>query len=247
VNHVNYLNYNVTPNPYYTFIFAQLITLNYHQMRKINLFLGIAFIALTVVSCKNEKETKAQKSIDTYIVYVDSLGNLDRVLLQTNWSDIDASYQTKTSEAEIALQDLIDKEKAEKDIQASKEKYEALRAEMAATSVANAKQRVRNHLFGEGKISDDMNFSWVNKDNILGVYQQFVDAAEKNKDSYSREDWDEIKLMYETLDSRKNTVENEGLTTADNRKIAGLKLKFAPLLTVKRIDAKSTEMEKAKE
>jgi hypothetical protein len=26
---------------------------------------------------------------------------------------------------------------------------------------------MRNSLFGEGKIGDDMNFDWVNKDNIL--------------------------------------------------------------------------------
>jgi hypothetical protein len=39
----------------------------------------------------------------------------------------------------------------------------------------------------------------------LGVYDQFVNTVQTNKDKYSREDWDEIKLMYEALDSRKNT------------------------------------------
>jgi hypothetical protein len=51
------------------------------------------------------------------------------------------------------------------------------------------------------KIGEDMNFSWVNKDNI-GIYQNFV-TVDNNKDAYSREDWDEVKLMYEALDSRK--------------------------------------------
>jgi hypothetical protein len=49
-----------------------------------------------------------------------------------------------------------------------------------------------------------MNFDW-NKDNIHNVYQQFVHTVEDNKDAYSREDWDEVKLMYEALDSRKHT------------------------------------------
>jgi hypothetical protein len=53
--------------------------------------------------------------------------------------------------------------------------------------------------------------------------------------------------MYEALDSRKNTVEKEGLTSSDNRKIAGLKLKFAPMYTLNRMGAKSEEMEKAKQ
>jgi hypothetical protein len=44
-----------------------------------------------------------------------------------------------------------------------------------------------------------MNFAWVNKDNIHNVYQQFVHTVEDNKDKYTREDWDEIKLMYEAL------------------------------------------------
>jgi hypothetical protein len=63
----------------------------------------------------------------------------------------------------------------------------------------------RNSLFGEGKISEDMNFDWVNKDNIHNVYQ-FVHTVEDNKDTYSREDWDEVKLMYEALDSRKTLL-----------------------------------------
>jgi hypothetical protein len=47
-----------------------------------------------------------------------------------------------------------------------------------------AQQLMRNSLFGEGKISEDMNFDWVNKDNIHNVYQQFVLFVEDNKDAY---------------------------------------------------------------
>ena len=108
-------------------------------------------------------------------------------------------------------------------------------------------QKLRNALFGEGKIGDDMNFNWVNASNIHRVYQQFIHTAEDRKDSYSREDWDEVKLMYEALDSRKNTVEKEGLTAEDNRKIAGLKFKFAPMLKLNRMGAKSEEMKEAKQ
>jgi hypothetical protein len=41
-------------------------------------------------------------------------------------------------------------------------------------------------LFGEEKMAN-MNFSWVNKDNILGIYQNFVNTVDNNKDAYSRE------------------------------------------------------------
>lgn len=220
-------------------------------MKKRNLFLGVAIISLVFASCKDEKAIQAEKSVDTYVVYVDSIGNIDAAEARTNWQAIDDSYQIRVTEAELALENLKEREAAQARIDASKAKYEALKAQMEADMQAeaatNTKQVLRNALFGEGKIGDDMNFDWVNKDNILAVYQQFVDTADANKDNYSREDWDEIKLMYEALDSRKNTVEKEGLSSDDNKKIAGLKLKFAPMLKFNRVSAKTEEMKEAKE
>jgi hypothetical protein len=226
-------------------------------MKSKNLLLGVAVIALGFTSCKDEKAEQAEKKVDTYVVYVDSLGNVAEADAKTNWEAIDASYQMRISDAEAALENLKDKEKAQERIDASKAKYEALKAKMqadmnvvkeaATPAPVNSKQKLRNALFGQGKIGDDMNFSWVNKDNIHSVYQQFIHTAEDNKDSYSREDWDEIKVMYEALDSRKNTVEKEGLSSSDNRKIAGLKFKFAPMLKVNRMGAKSEEMRDAKQ
>jgi len=219
-------------------------------MKKGTLLLGAAIIALGFTSCKkDEKEWQGDKAVDTYVVYVDSVEKASAGDAQTDWDQIDAVYQLRMSEAEASLANSKDSIQAQERILASKTKYEALKAKMvvAAAPVPNSKQQLRNALFGEGKIGDDMNFGWVNKDNILAVYQQFVDTAEANKDNYSREDWDEIKLMYEALDSRKNTVEKEGLSSDDNRKIAGLKLKFAPMLTFNRVGAKTEEMKEAKE
>ncbi len=220
-------------------------------MKKRNLFLGLALVSLVFTSCKDEKVTAAEKSVDTYVVYVDSIGKIEAAEVKANWQTIDDSYQIRVVEADLALENLKEKEAAQARIDASKAKYEAIRAQieadMQAEAAANSKQALRNALFGEGKIGDDMNFDWVNKDNILAVYDQFVSAADANKDNYSREDWDEIKLLYEALDSRKNTVEKEGLTSSDNRKIAGLKLKFAPMLTFNRMGAKTEEMQEAKQ
>jgi len=224
-------------------------------MKTRKLLLGMAVIALGFSSCKDEKEMKAEKSVETYIVYVDSLGNMDSASTKENWESNQANYELRNAEAEAALANLKDNIKAQERINASRTKYEELKAKMEAeteaenqaTVAANPKQRLRNALFGEGKVGDDMNFNWVNAKNILSVYQLFVDTAQKNKDSYTREDWDEVKLMYEALDSRKKTVEKEWLTSSDNSKISGLKLKFAPMYTLNRMGAKSTEMAKAKE
>lgn len=217
-------------------------------MKKRNLFLGVALIALVLTSCKDEKAKQAEKSVDTYVVYVDSVGTLPATDVHANWQAIEASYQLRVAEAEAALANLKEKEKAQERINASKTKFEELKAKMEAEmQAADPKQQLRNALFGEGKIGVDMNFNWVNKDNILSVYEQFVNTVDSNKDKYSREDWDEIKLLYEALDTRKNTVEKEGLSSADNRKIAGLKVKFAPLLKMNRMGEKAKENEKAKD
>lgn len=221
-------------------------------MKSTNLLLGAAVIALGFTSCKDEKAEKAEKSVETYVVYVDSVEKVTPADAKTNWEAIDASYQQRASEAEAALADMKEKEKAQERIDASRAKYEAMKArmqaEMAAMNTAsNPKMRLRDALFGEGKIGEDMKFDWVNKDNIHSVYQQFIHTAENNKDNYSREDWDEIKVLYEALDARKNTVEKEGLSGSDNRKIAGLKIKFGPMMSVNRAGAKSGENARAKE
>ena len=216
-------------------------------MKNRNLFLGLAFIALGFTSCNDKKATQAEESLAAYTNYVDSVGSIPAEDARVNWQAIDDAYQLKISNAEVALENLKDKEDAQARIDASKAKYEALQAEIIAATNVNSKQVLRNALFGEGQIGDDMNFNWVNKDNILSVYDKFVTTADANKDVYSREDWDEVKVLYEGLDSRKNTVEKEGLTSQDNRKIAALKIKFGPMLKFNRIGAKSDEMQEAKE
>ncbi|MDY0344874.1 MAG: hypothetical protein RBR28_14985 [Lentimicrobium sp.] len=215
-------------------------------MKKRNLILGIALMALGFASCTDKKATQAEESVTAYTDYVDSVRSIPAEEASANWQAIDDSYQLKINNAEVALENLKDKEEAQARIDASKAKYEALQAEVINAVNMHSKQVLRNALFGEGQIGDDMNFSWVNKDNILAVYDHFVATADANKDVYTREDWDEVKLLYEGLDSRKNTVENEGLTSQDNRKIAALKIKFGPMLKFNRMGAKSDEMQEAK-
>ncbi|MEO6176635.1 MAG: DUF6565 domain-containing protein [Flavobacterium circumlabens] len=218
-------------------------------MRNIQIVSGIALIALSFTSCKDEKQENAKKTIDAYVTYVDSVKNVAADDLKADWKDVDAEYNRRAENAQLALADIKDNAAETEKINTSKVKYEEFKNEMTkvlAPPTPSAKQQLRNALFGEGKIGDDMSFAWVNAQNIHSVYQQFVHTVENNKDSYSREDWDEIKLMYEALDSRKNTVEKEGLTSEDNRKIAGLKLKFAPMYTLNRMGAKSDETAAAK-
>jgi hypothetical protein len=224
-------------------------------MKSRNLVVGMALIALGFTSCKDEKEMQAEKTVETYVVYVDSLGTIESADARANWEAIDAAYQMRSSEAEAALASMKDSEKAQARIDASKAKYEEMRAKYQAeldaeskmASKSNYKMTLRSSLFGEGSMGEDMNFDWVNKDNILKVYNDFNNEYDKNHNNYTREDFDEIKALYEALDSRKNTVEKEGLSSQDNRKIAELKFKFGPKFKIDRMSAKASENKDAKD
>jgi hypothetical protein len=214
----------------------------------------LAMVVLGFTSCKDEKQSQAEKTVNNYVVYVDSLDNVSEADAKANWEAIDAGYQIRASEADMSVTDANDSEALREKVAVSKAKYEALKAKYEAEAVAaqttkskTPNQLLRDRFFGEGKVGEDMSFSWVNKDNILKVYQDFLDSYEKNKGDFSREDYDEVKLIYEALDSRKNTVEKEGLSSEDNNKIASIKFRFAPMFKMNRIGAKARENEEAKE
>jgi hypothetical protein len=217
-----------------------------------NLKITFALIGTIIAfgSCKDENQEKAQKSLDNYTHYVDSVSDVAADKAAANWEAIESDYAKLKADAEQSLANANDKAKFQNGIDNSAIKYEEFK-----TAVISEKEKLAENdsktvkyktLLGPNYVSDDLQFNWVNKDNILSVYDNFVNTVQKNKDSYSREDWDEIKIVYEALDSRKNTVEKEGLTSSDNNKIAGLKLKFAPMYTLNRMGAKSDENAEAK-
>lgn len=214
--------------------------------------LAVASVAFT--GCKNEEEERATRTVESYTVYVDSIGNVAEADARANWDAIEADYNQRTADAEAALANMKDREAAEERLNASRAKYEQMRAKYQAAAEAeqsaapaDSKSRLRNSLFGQGNMGADMNFDWVNKDNILRVYNDFNNAYDRDHENYSREDFDEIKAMYEALDARKNTVEKEGLSSEDNRKIAELKFKFGPKFKLDRSKAKGSENEDAKD
>ena len=231
-------------------------------MKKSVLKIGLfSMILLGMVSCKNKEKELADARISELESYVDSLKIVSADDRVANWQVISQDFETKNANAREALINLDQdsKTKSQEKIDASNAKYEGYKVivltdkETASNDVVVVKakpgpaQRLRDRLFGAGKIGSDMSFAWVNKDNILSVYDNFYDSYKKNKGDFTREDYDETKLMFEALDARKNTVEKEGLSSEDNGKIASIKFKLAPMFKVNRIGAKSRENQEAKE
>lgn len=212
--------------------------------------LAMLSIGLLLTSCVDEKKLKAEKASNDYVRLVDSVTALKEADAIANWDTINASLEYKLNQAKLELDKLEDKSSLDSITNNATTRYELFKISINEDVLENKAQNEvlfkGRALFGADYLADDMKFAWVNKDNILSVYDQFVSTVQKNKDSYSREDWDEIKLMYEALDTRKNTVEKNGLSSSDNSKIASLKFKFAPMYKLNRMGAKSEENAEAK-
>lgn len=223
------------------------------NVMKVNI---LCAILLVLVSCKNEKKELADKRIKELEMYVDSLKTVNTLEREKNWQLLSGEYDRKSDYADEAVLELneAEREKSQEQLENSKTRYNEIKKSVYTEIEKNKvvakpsmKQMLRNRFFESGKIGEDMNFSWVTKDNILKTYENFFSTYKNNKSNFSREDYDEVKLMYEALDSRKNTVEKEGLTTADNTSIGAIKLKFATMFKINRIGAKARENDASKE
>ncbi|MES2691702.1 MAG: hypothetical protein V4658_14950, partial [Bacteroidota bacterium] len=204
-------------------------------MKKVTQIFMIAAVA-GMAACGG-KNKGAEQSVRDLDVYVDSVER-DHVNYYSDdnyWSSVDAKYEEKRQQIEAKSEQMDEKLKAEyaqlqTEYAALKEKYTAEKAKAKAT---NYRTVLRNSLFGEGVIGDDMSFNFMTGANAKSVYETFVNTVSTNKDTYSREDWDEIKVLYEAMDTRKNSIEKE-LSGSDNRSIAAEKIRFATIKATNR-------------
>lgn len=211
------------------------------------LFLGITFTTLCLVSCKNEERENAEVAVEDYTKYVDSISKMATSEAIANWESIQADLEKAKAKAEISVKKVSNKKALQSSLDQGSIQYSKYKNSIIAEKQKkeSKKKQIQIALLGKS-VAKDMKFEWVNKDNILKVYQNFVATVKINKDAYSIEDWDEVKLLYEALDARKNIVEENGLTRSDYNKISLLKLKFGPMYRLNRLGAKSEEDLKAK-
>ncbi len=219
-------------------------------MKKFNLIIAAAVIATGFASCSSQA-TEAEQDAANVTMYVDSVAKLTPVYTAAYWTTLDEGYQLRVANSDktIATLEITDKENLEASkvqFAALKSDYEVKIAENNAAIAADYRQVLRTKLFGEGVVGNDMSFGFATANNLLSIYENFVNAVADNKNNYSREDWDEIKVLYEALDTRKNAVEKE-LPKGDNFKIAKLKIRFSSIKATHRGGTKAEENKAAKE
>jgi hypothetical protein len=213
-------------------------------MKRQQLFFA-SILLFTIAACNSETE-KNGMAVNNLKTYVDSVNNTSISYTRASWDKLSEGYQERSSQ--VNEEELTEEQK--KEYEATQKKYDAIKTKYEAAiskqdAEINSKRKLRAALFGEGKPGDDMNFSFVTAGNILSVYQQFADVVQANKKVYSREDWDEVKLLYEALDTRKNEVEKD-LASKDNFKIAKEKIKISTIFATRRPLAKAEENADAK-
>lgn len=209
--------------------------------KHIKIIFALAFASLNFVSCKNEEEDqKAKVAVEDYTKYVDSISKVATSEALTNWESIQTDLEKAKARAEVSLENISNKKALQSSIDKGYVRYDKYKSSIMAEKYKREAKKKQIQIALVGKtVPKDMKFEWVNKDNILKVYQNFVATVKKNKDTYTIEDWDEVKLLYEALDSRKNIVEENGLSSSDYNKISLIKLKFGPMYRLNRLGAKS--------
>lgn len=215
-------------------------------MKVKNVLGGLLLVTLSLTACSKEKHAEAQRNVDEFTDYADSLLATGEEASKANWDEVEMRYNEALAKAESSVPEVKEKDRAaaQEKIATAKSNFATLKAnviKLNEASMTNSNQSLRDSFFGVGVLKSDTDFSWVNKDNILKAYEDFYTIYDKNADTYSREQLDQIKLIYEALDAHKNKVEKEGLRAEDNRKIAELKVKFAPRFKWDRVVSKSEE------
>jgi hypothetical protein len=151
------------------------------------------------------------------------IGNVAAEDTKDNWMEIESNSNWKV-EAEVALWYgrwcwIKARIEAELSMKRWVLKSWKMRAEALEAMPANPKQQMRNVCNFWRKSRDDR-LCICYQNNILGSLPTIWNTVENNKDAYTS--WGTKLNWCMKLTDRKNTVEKEGLTSDDNRKIAGL-------------------------
>lgn len=217
-------------------------------MKKITLGIGFLLTSLiVVVSCKSEEEKKAEKTIAEYERFVDSLNQVTMDEAEPNLAKIEAEFELKSKEAEKAMEEFSEKERAKKvaTLKTTKTKYtkysETVKNKIVKSSLLPM-QALRNSLFGVGKVNENRNFNWVTTENALAVYEQLFEVYKEHNHEYTKAEIDEIKLLLLALNERKKIIEEE-LPSRESSRIGVIKFKMNTKLRIDRIGARSEKIE----
>jgi hypothetical protein len=199
-------------------------------MKKI-IFAGLC-AAVIFTSCENEAQKRSRKTVKELTSYVDSVKKLSPDYSDEFWKNIEDGYKERDAKATALESNMLQSDKKELEDTRNKfmdyqSRYEDEKIKYDNKITQDKRQKMLNDFFGEGKAAD-LTFAWVNETNIIDVYKNFVSKVNDNKDSYNKQDWDEINMIMDGLDNRKEAIE-KSLSNKQNLKIKEYKAKFSAI------------------
>lgn len=196
-------------------------------------------LCMSVVSCGGGEHQK-DKDVESFRIFVTELKAKNDEITD-NWDEVEQKYQAKV--------DKIEKKEAELE-SSLKEEYEQLKKDYAELKAKHEAHHVVEDNVSEGSLNDlyatiltnegDMDMSGVTSENIVSVYNNFVEIVKLHKNDYTREDWDEVDVLWDALNKRKNELE-DNLTSEDKLEIGEEKVEYGACKATNKLPAKSEE------
>jgi hypothetical protein len=168
--------------------------------RKHNILAAVIVMsAIGFTSCE-PGETEAERDLNRLGNYLDSVKKVTPEYTAARWENIKEEYNETIAKIDVAGTKLSDE--ANRKLESVKAEYNKLKDDYTThikenDDKANAyKVNIRKSLFGDQEVGSDMQFKFVTAQNALSVYDRFVTNVKNNQNTYRREDWDEIKVLY---------------------------------------------------
>ena len=199
---------------------------------------AVAVIAFSAASC-GDNGHKKDDDVESFKVFVTDLKAKSEEEAKENWEAIEKEYNEKVTVIDQKTDKLEDEIK--KEYEQLKKDYEELKTKY---SVQMKEDDVDGNLQNLYEVvltnKGDMDLSAVTASNIVAVYAGFVDIVDAQKDIYTREDWDEVDILWDALNERKNELE-DNLSNEQRMKISEDKVKYGTFKTLNKLPAKLEE------
>jgi hypothetical protein len=185
---------------------------------------SVIIVALIMASCSNQAEEKRRKDLDEFNAYVQEHVNASEKYADQKWDDMDREFNEKKSKLENDKDKMNQEMKQKYDrIVADWESYKADHTTMNESHTDNEHiNQFRVTLFPEG-VRDDL--STVTPQNIAMVYTHFVNIVVKNKDTYTKEEWEAVDNSWKALNDKEDLYEKQ-ITKVDDKTIFKQKVRY---------------------
>jgi hypothetical protein len=189
--------------------------------------------------CTHTQQQQTDNSVEEFKEYVNTKVNKVEDETEENWEAIEREYNEKKAKADAKAAKLEAEAKQSYDKAVSDwDTYKSKSIEKQLLKQAEKEARLlRSSLVPAGI---DVDLSNVNGNNIVSVYEHFIDVIENNKETYSKEQWINVNNYWKSLnDVRDRLDKNNAISKGDNKVINGLKTKYGAIKVLNKPFAQS--------